>query len=223
MSRIAIIAALPGELKPLIHGWRRTEPNVWSGVIAGHEAIAIAGGMGSAAAGRAVTQALDHDRPDALISYGWCGAITCAVKPPMAFAISEVIDHSTGDSFRTASTEGLRLVTLDHVAGPNEKRPLAEKHQAVLVDMEAATVARLAVENNLAFYCFKAISDAYTDNLPDFNRFISPAGQLRTSAFMTYAVIHPGYWAALIRLGTNSGVAASNLARLLSKFQLQSL
>src|SRR5271169_7264809 len=110
---IAIIAALPGELRPLVRDWRRSETNTemstWSGVIAGHEAIAIAGGMGSAAAARAVTQALDYDRPDALISYGWCGAITCAVKPPMAFAISVVIDHSTGVCFRTSSTEGMRL------------------------------------------------------------------------------------------------------------------
>jgi adenosylhomocysteine nucleosidase len=224
---IAIIAALPGELKPLVHDWHRSESksetNTWSGIIAGHEAVAIAGGMGSAAAARAVTQALDRGRPHALISYGWCGAITCAVKPPMVFTISEVIDHSTGDSFRTASTEGMRLVTLDHVAGPNEKRPLAEKHQAVLVDMEAATVARLAVENNVPFYCFKAISDAYTDKLPDFNRFISPIGQLHMPAFLTYAAFHPGYWPALTRLGRNSNRAASNLARLLSKFQLQSL
>jgi adenosylhomocysteine nucleosidase len=162
---IAIIAALPGELKPLVHDWHRSESksemNTWSGVIAGHEAVAIAGGM--------------------------------------------------------------RLVTLDHVAGPNEKRPLAEKHQAVLVDMEAATVARLAVENNVPFYCFKAISDAYTDHLPDFNRFISPVGQLHMPAFLTYAAFHPGYWPALTRLGRNSSRAASNLARLLSKFQLQSL
>ena len=217
MSRIAIIAALPGELKPLVHGWHRSESDVWTGALNGHEAIAIAGGMGSAAATRAVTQALDSGRPDALISYGWCGAITCAVKPPMAFAISEVIDHSTGESFRTASTEGMRLVTLDRVAGGNEKRPLAEKHQAVLVDMEAATVARLAATASIPFYCFKAISDAYTDNLPDFNRFISPAGQLRMPAFLTYAALHPGYWPSLARLGRNSGMAASNLARLLSK------
>jgi adenosylhomocysteine nucleosidase len=62
-SRIAIIAALPGELKPLVQmreqqgDWQRPEPNIWTGHIAGHDAIAIAGGIGSAAAARAVGHA----------------------------------------------------------------------------------------------------------------------------------------------------------------------
>jgi adenosylhomocysteine nucleosidase len=220
MSHIAIIAALPGELKPLIGkngDWRRPQPNVWTGAISGHEAIAIAGGIGAAAAKRAVARVLSHGRPDALISYGWAGALTCALKPPAAYAISEVIDHGSGEHFATRSPQGTRLVTLDHVARPGEKRALAEAHQAVLVDMEAAAVARLAAENGIPFYCFKGISDAYTDSLPDFGRFISQAGELRTAAFAAHAALRPAYWAALIRLGKNSSMAASNLARSLSK------
>jgi adenosylhomocysteine nucleosidase len=220
-SRIAIIAALPGELKPLVRDWQRIEPNLWTGHIAGHEAIAIAGGMGAAGATRAVGRAFAQGKPDVLISYGWAGALTCALKPPGAYAISEVIDDLTGERFATRSDGGIRLITLDHVAHVHEKRSLAEKHQAVLVDMEAAAVARLAVASNIAFCCFKGISDGYTDHLPDFSRFIQ-TGQLRMPAFLTYAAVHPVYWRALARLGKNSGIAASNLARLLSKSQLQS-
>ncbi len=222
MSRVAIIAALPGELKPLVRGWQQVEPNLWTGHLAGREAIAIAGGMGAAAAARAVGRVSAQGCPDALISYGWAGALTCALKPPGAYAISEVIDHLTGERFATQSTEGVRLITLDHVARAEEKRPLAEQHQAVLIDMEAATVARYAAARNIAFYCFKGISDGYTDDLPDFNPFISENGQLRMPAFLSYAAFHPGYWPALAQLGKNSGLAASNLARLLSKSQLQS-
>jgi adenosylhomocysteine nucleosidase len=222
MSKIAIIAALPGELKPLIgkreaNGWRRAETNLWTGHIGDHEAVAIAGGIGSAAATRAVARVFAESKPNVLVSYGWAGALTCALKPPSAYAISEIIDHHTGERFRTASPDGTRLITLDHVAGVNEKRPLAEKHKAVLVDMEAAAVARLAAKNNIAFYCFKGISDAYTDNLPDFSRFISADGRLRMPAFLAHAAFHPGYWASLARVGKNSSLAASNLARLLSK------
>ena len=219
MSYIAIIAALPGELKPLVGkngDWRRPGPNVWIGTVSGHEAIAIAGGIGAAAAGRAVAKALSYGRPDALISYGWAGALTCALKPPAAVAISEVIDHGSGERFATCSSQGTRLVTLDHVARLDEKRTLAQTHQAVLVDMEAAAVGRLAAESNIPFYCFKGISDAYTDHLPDFGSFISPAGELRTAAFLAHAALRPAYWPSLIRLGRNSSVAASNLARSLS-------
>lgn len=221
MSFVAIIAALPGELKPLVRDWRRSSSpsgqNVWTGAINGHEAIAVAGGIGSAAAARAVSIALSYGRPEALVSYGWTGAITCALKPPSAFAISEIIDHSTGERFATRSSGGVRLITLDHVAGINEKRPLAEAHQAVIVDMEAASVARFAAENSIPFYCFKGISDAYTDNLPDFSRFISAEGQLRMPAFLAHAAFRPVYWPSLARVGRNSSLAAANLAQLLSK------
>jgi len=217
MSLIAIIAALPGELNPLVRGWCRAGQYVWTGSLNGHEAIAVAGGIGSAAASRAVSIALSHARPDALISYGWTGAITCALKPPSAYAISEIIDHGTGERFATRTPTGVRLITLDHVAGINEKRPLAESHQAVLVDMEAASVARRAAENSIPFYCFKGISDAYTDNLPDFSRFISEEGRLRMPAFLAHTAFRPVYWPSLARVGRNSSLAASNLARLLSK------
>lgn len=224
MSYIAIIAALPGELKPLIgEDWHHPEPNVWTGSISHHGAVAISGGIGAAAAGRAVAKALSYGWPDALISYGWAGALTCALKPPAAFAISDVIDHGSGERFATRSPQGTRLVTLDHVAHPDEKRTLAQAHQAVLVDMEAAAVGRLAAERNIPFYCFKGISDAYTDHLPDFGSFISPAGELRTAALVAHAVLRPAYWASLIRLGRNSSLAASNLARSLSNSLPQSL
>jgi adenosylhomocysteine nucleosidase len=224
VSRIAIIAALPGELRPLVANgsWRRSESgaserNVWIGSIAGHEAVAVAGGMGATAAARAVDLACSHGPADTLISYGWAGAITCAVKPPDAFAISEVVDHASGERFTTRSTEGLRLITLDHVAGVNEKRPLAEAHKAVLVDMEAAAVARAAARRGLAFYCFKSISDGYTDRLPDLNRFITPDGRFRMPAFVSHAAVRPVYWPSLVRLAGNSTRAAANLAQLLSK------
>ncbi len=219
MSRIAIIAALPGELKPLVTNgtWRRSEPNVWTGSLAGHEAIAVAEGMGAAAATRGLEIALSLGPLDTIISYGWAGAITCAVKPPDAFAISEVVDHGSGERFATRSTEGLRLITLDHVAKLDEKRPLAEAHKAVLVDMEAAAVARFATENSIPFYCFKSISDGYTDRLPDLNRFINPQGRLQTAAFIAHAAIRPVYWPALVRLAGNSARAAANLAQLISK------
>jgi adenosylhomocysteine nucleosidase len=217
VSRIAIIAALPGELKPLVRGWIREEPHIWIGSIAGHEAIAIAGGIGSASATRAAEAALSHGHPDALISYGWAGALTCALKPPSAHSITEIIDNGTGRRFPTRSPHGTRLVTFDRVARPYEKRRLAETHQSVLVDMEAAAVARFAAENDIPFYCFKGISDAWDDNLPDFSRFISTEGQLRMPSFLAHAALRPAYWSSLARIGRNSSAAALNLVGLLSK------
>jgi len=214
MNRIAIIAALPGELKPLVRGWQERGRNAWAGRIGDDEAIAIAGGMGAAAAERAVERAFAEAKPNVLVSYGWAGALTCAVKPRHACAISEVIDAGSGERFVADYPGGYRLITLDHVARPDEKRGLAEKYQSVLADMEAATVARMAAARQVAFYCFKGISDGYNDRLPDFNRFIDSKGEMRMAAFVAYAAVHPQYWSALQQLGENSRGAAKALADL---------
>lgn len=214
MNRIAIIAALPAELKPLVkQGWQPRGRDMWTGHIHDSEAIGIAGGMGAAAARRAVEQAFAEFNPDTLVSYGWAGALTCAVKPPHACAISEVIDDTTGERFTTDSPEGYRLITLDHVARANEKRALAQKHQAVLADMEAAEVARAAQQHRAAFYCIKGISDGYNDHLPDFNLFIRD-GKLHMPGFLAYVALRPQYWRGLKRMGQQSTGAAKNMASL---------
>ena len=223
MKKIAIIAALPGELKPLVFGreksggWQQRGKNAWVGRIGEYEAVAVAGGIGARAVERAAERAFAGGNLDALVSYGWAGALTCAVKPPTACAISEVIDTESGAQFLTKLTKGYRLITLDHVARAEEKRGLAEKYQSVLVDMEAAAVARIAAERNVPFYCFKGISDGYTDQIPDFSRFIDGEGQLLTATMLTHVALHPKYWASMQRLGKNSGEAARGLAEMVRK------
>jgi adenosylhomocysteine nucleosidase len=214
MSRIAIIAALPGELKPLVGGWQRRGRNLWAGRIAGHDAIAIAGGIGAAAVDRAVERVFAELAPDVVVSYGWTGALTCAVKPPAACAISEVVDAASGERFATRCSDGYRLITLDRVARADEKRGLAAKHQAVMVDMEAAAVARMAAARQIPFYCFKGVSDGYNDQLPDFSRFIGLDGELRMAALLAHVAVRPKYWPSMLRLGKNSSAAASALAGL---------
>jgi adenosylhomocysteine nucleosidase len=211
MMRIGIIAALTGELKPLVKGWQQ-RGQFYIGQLGEAECIATAGGMGAEAAARACDLILAEGPLDALVSYGWTGALSCGLKPPAACVIAEVIDSATNETFTTASKEGQRLLTLDHVARPNEKRALAEKYQAPIVDMEAAAVARIAAARNLPFYCLKGVSDGYNDNLPDFNRFLGSDGQLQMPAFVAYALLHPKYWSALRRMGMQSQDAARNLA-----------
>lgn len=222
MTKIAIIAALPGELKPLVRGWEPHGRNSWTGHLAGREALAVAGGIGAAAARRATEQALSGFNPDTLISYGWAGALTDAAKPCSAWPISEIIDGATGEFLTTNiaaahyDAAGYRLITLDHVAGMEEKRTLSQKYLAALADMEAAAVARVAKERHIPFYCFKGVSDGDKDRLPDFNRFIAN-GELRTLSLLCHAALRPSYWSGLRRLGTQSSKAARALADVLSE------
>ncbi len=216
MKKIGIIAALPGELKPLVRGWQQ-RGQMYFGQIGENECIAVAGGMGAEAATRACERVLAEGKLDALVSYGWAGSLSCGIKPPSACAIYDVIDSRTGERFVTDCLAGHRLVTLDHVARSDEKRDIAQKYQTPLVDMEAATVGRIAAARNIAFYCFKGVSDGANDKLPDFNRFLGKDGQLQMPAFVAYALLHPQYWTALRQLGKSSNAAASNLASLVAE------
>jgi adenosylhomocysteine nucleosidase len=222
MKRVALIAALPSELRPLVHHWHH-HGKIATGHIGDVDAIAVAAGIGEAAALRACEHILANSRAeppiDTLISIGYAGSLSCGLRPPDAVSVSEVIDARTGECFPVSvvsqpSGHGLRpqrLVTVDHVANPEQKRRLAETHQATLVDMEAATVARFAKEHDLGFLCFKAVTDGPNDELPDFNRFTTSDGRLRTAAFAAHALVRPQYWRVLGELEKNSRAAAHQL------------
>jgi len=216
MKRIGIVAAFPGELKPLVHHWRRHD-HTFRGHIGSIQVAAACSGMGAAAVARAVDHVLAPGGVDTLVSVGWAGSLSCGLRPPEAVSVREVIDDATGERFPTASGEGQRLITLDHVAGQDEKRLLAEKYQAVLVDMEAAAVARIARDRGLDFLCFKAVTDGPNDKLPDFNRFIGESGQLHVPSLARWAAVRPAHWGPLRRLGKNSNLAARELANFLSR------
>jgi adenosylhomocysteine nucleosidase len=217
MTRIGIVAALPGELQPLTRGWCRRN-GVFHGRIGQVDAVAACAGMGAASARRACDLVLQSGPLDALASIGWAGSLSCGIKPPEACAVREVIDVNGGEHFTTLTPQGQRLVTLGHVAHAEEKRRLASKYQAALVDMEAAAVAGVARNRGLGFYCFKAITDGPSDQLPDFSRFTGADGQLRMTSFVAHAALHPAMWPALLRLGRNSRGAAMALSNFIDGF-----
>ena len=85
----------------------------------------------------------------------------------------------------------LWLATSPRVADAPEKLRLAATYNAALVDMEAAAIARLAAMRGIPFYAIKGVSDGLDDQLPDFNRFITPHGQFQTAAFALFAALPP--------------------------------
>lgn len=226
MTRVALIAALPGELKPLVRGWpysvrkgvhfwaQRSREAEWD-----EEWIAACAGMGQDAATRAFA-ALEDGGPVSLVfSLGWAGALTFQPKPGEAYNVAGVIDARTGERFHCDAGAGDQwLVTNPRVADQPEKRRLAATYNAALVDMEAAAIARLAAMREIPFYCIKGVSDALDDHLPDFNRFITADGQLQTGKFALSALAAPKYWPALLRMGENSRKAAQGIARSLVEF-----
>jgi adenosylhomocysteine nucleosidase len=251
MTRIAVIAAMPGELKPLTRGWRHQRRNgvdLWRWRFDQGEWIAACAGAGVDRAAKAFAEAEKSGPITTVISTGWAGALREELVVGRAFWVAGVIDARTGERFEAADMRShpsrknndaarvghpaddsrdsysrsqnrdlghpeLWLVTSSRVADAAEKRRLASTYSAALVDMEAAGLARLAQMRGIPFYCIKGISDGYSDQLPDFNRFISPGGQFKLAPFVLFALLRPWYWHALIRMGENSREAARNIAQ----------
>ena len=222
-GNIAIVAALPGELKPLIQHragvpWTRLKTAdrvyAWEYRHAHGCWRAVCAGMGARRAGVAVAVAEETSEMDAVISVGWAGALEDGLKTGDTRRAGMVVDTLTGERFRTAFGEdGLTtLATSDRVADEREKARLAAAYGASMVDMEAATVARLARAHGVPFYCLKAISDDRSAHLPDFSRFIAPHGQIRLRLFMMHSAVRPHTWRGLIRLGRHSARAAARMA-----------
>jgi adenosylhomocysteine nucleosidase len=223
--RIAIIAALPGELKPLVKNWRRVatdSPGTKKWILSrGADTwIAVCAGMGAEAALRAYATAVSDGPADMLLSVGWAGSLHTEVHPGTVHVPTVVIDAQTGEHF--SLTEGKRkwrLVTTPHVADDAEKNRLAATYPgAVLVDMEAATVARLAAMREIPLLCIKGVSDAAGAILPNLNLFIDQRGQMRMARFLAYVAVRPRYWPSLLHLGKNSARAASAMRDLILKF-----
>jgi adenosylhomocysteine nucleosidase len=225
--RIGIVAALPGELKPLVRGWTTAVANKgshkWIYHSNGDTWIATCAGMGADAARRAFAEAEADGPLGMVLSIGWAGALEPDLRPGGARVISLIIDAKTGERFKLTEGEpSLTLVTEDRVVGMLDKAGLRATYlSAAMVDMEAAAVAGMARVRGIPMACIKGVSDGSTANLPDLNRFIGPSGQLRTGALISSIVFRPSYWLAFLELGRNSKKAAQAMCDLVLRFILE--
>jgi adenosylhomocysteine nucleosidase len=221
MTRTAIVAAMPGELKALVRGWRhekRQGVHLWRRRAGETEWVAACAGVGQNAAVRALKE-IESDGPVASIfSVGWAGALRDDRKPGEAYRVRGVVDLPTNTRLATApfnSAVGgseIWLATATKVVTQAEKQSIAIEYYADLVDMEATAIARVAKARGVAFHCIKGVSDGAEDKLPDFNPFLTADGQFKRVRFILFALFHPGYWQALKQMGENSKKAAENIA-----------
>jgi len=222
MTRVAIISALSGELKPLVKGWPHSERGniqFWAQRTEEEEWIAACAGMGESAAMRAFAAIEDGGPIDLVFSVGWAGALKGEVAPGSAHNVAGVFDANTGERFNCDAHAGSRwLVTSPRVADKVEKQRLAGSYRADLVDMEAAAIARLALMRSIPFYCIKGVSDGFDAKLPDFNRFIGRNGQLNLMDLVLFSIVRPQYWPSLLRMGENSKRASLAIRESLLNF-----
>ena len=206
----AIIAALPREVKPLVRGWQ--EHKLPNKVFAYTNAFAVVAcaGMGATRATLAVQAAMALKPVTSLLSVGVAGACSPSLEVGDIVHAGVVIDTQSGERYSNSRFHQI-LATTPTIATVREKLRLYESYSASAVDMEAATVARLAQAHGLSFHAIKAISDDASFELQELARFASPDGQFREAAFAAYSATRPRLWSKLIHLAGNSNRAIQSL------------
>lgn len=218
-SRIAIVAALEREVRPLVKRWRVAEKEHGGRrfrFFETGEVVLVCGGIGAEAARRAAEAAIVLYSPSIIYSVGFAGALNSELKIGDVVEPRRVVNASDGSSTNTDHGEGV-LVSFAAVASPAQKMKLAESFGAHAVDMEAAAVARAAEARGIRFAALKAISDDCDFTFPPIERFIDSGGQFSEARFAVFAAQRPWLWGRVAKLARDNMRASRALCHALQK------
>jgi adenosylhomocysteine nucleosidase len=206
----AFIAALPREVTQLVRGWHEHQLPGKIFVYTNDHAVIACAGMGAKRATLAVQAAMSLKPITALLSIGLAGACDPALGVGDIVRAGVVVDSSSGEQYANSQFRQV-LVTETEIASVTEKQRLYQSYFASAVDMEAATVARLAKIHKLYFQATKSVSDQADFDLEELARFATEDGQFREAAFAGHAALRPQSWRKLFRLAANSRRAIESL------------
>ena len=220
MCRIAIIAAMEREVRPLIRGWKvRTMEHDGRRyrLFENGDAAVVCGGIGAEAARRATEAVIQKVKPVRVISAGFAGALNATLQVGDVVEPSAVINAADGVRTEIGSGEGI-LVSSATVAGKERKIGLGKVYSASAVDMEAAAVAQGAQARGVEFGALKVISDAADFTLPPMDRFFAGDGSFRSARFACHVALRPWLWRTTIALARNSAKASHALCGALANY-----
>jgi adenosylhomocysteine nucleosidase len=168
-------------------------------------------------------------RPKLVIAAGFAGALHSNHQVGDIILASEVVD-ADGRNWPTTWAERLpegewrpplhrgRLLTAGRIiATPEEKRMLADKHGAVAVDMESATVARWCAERSVPFACVRAISDDVETPLSPRLASLLRDGRVDALRLLGSLLVRPRMIGELWRLARQTTYAGKQLGKALGE------
>jgi len=195
MSRIAIIAAMEREVRPLIRSWK-VRMIEHSGrrhrLFEKGDAALICGGIGAEAARRATEAVIREVNPARVISVGFAGALDGSLEVGQVLQPRTVINAADGVRTEVGSGAGVLV-------------------SSATVDMEAAAVAQGAQARGIEFGALKAISDAADFSLPALDRFVGHDGTFRSLRFAGHVALRPWLWKSTMALARNGSKASQAL------------
>lgn len=213
MPKLAIVAALEREVRPLVKSWRVTDKEHDGRrfrFFENGEVVVVCGGIGAAASRRASEAVIAIFDPKIVCSAGFAGALDPKLRVGDLVRPSSVINAGDGSRTVIEGGEGV-LISFGSVASPGQKSKLRDSFGADAVDMEAAAVARSAEARHKQFAVVKAVSDVTDFEFPAMERFIDADGRFSQGGFAWYVAVRPWLWPQVMRLARNSNRASRAL------------
>jgi adenosylhomocysteine nucleosidase len=219
MYRLAFVAALEREVRPLFKSWpvqEREHAGRRFRFYENGETVLVCGGIGAEPARRAAEAVLALYSPNCVYSVGYAGALESTLRIGDILQPARVINTEDGSSASIVGGHGT-LVSHAQIASAAQKTKLREAYNAQAVDMEASAVARAAEARGIAFAAVKAISDEFNFELPATEQFVNTQGRFQRTRFAAYVALRPWLWARVAQLARNSARATRNLCAELQK------
>lgn len=185
-------------------------------------------GVGPERAGSLIARALQWE-PGVCISAGVAGSLRAMYRVCEVFAAREVMELESGRTIaadrelvEAAERRGMRvaerlLSSANMVVTVEGKSRLGRMAEAV--EMESFAVLNQATGRKIPAVAIRAISDAADQNLPmDFSGVLDDEGKVKTSKVARALAGAPHKLPAMLRLGRNTRLAATELAECLDAY-----
>jgi nucleoside phosphorylase len=220
--RVALLAPMPIELRPLTRGLGLERQEVAGGTVhvgrAGDvEVVAAMTGIGTEAARRTAEAVLDNHAVDHLMVVGVAGGVGASQVRQLVFP-EVVIDEASGTEHRptplvTGSFEG-RLVTSDVFHRDPEEIAAFVAQGVIALDMETSAAAAACEARGTPWSVFRAISDLAGDPSVDDDvvTMAGADGKPDFAAVSRYLARRPWKIGVLARLGRDANAAAKRAA-----------
>lgn len=200
------------------------------GLLRNRPVMLVTTGVGPAAAAKAVDSVLAAHRPQWVVSAGFAGglqpglahgdlvapdALVDAAGRVLPVAAASLLPSAVAENLRGGSLRVGRLLSVDRLARtPQEKHTLAERHQALAVDMETFAVAEACLRQGVPMIPLRVITDAAEDELPrELDRLLQPQSAARRLGAALRAIVQrPSTVKDFYRLHETAVAGADRLA-----------
>lgn len=243
--KIGIITAMPEEFRAVADSLgvaTTVQVGTFRGgrfSLAGHDFLLMESGMGFANAASAAEMLISCDRPDLLISTGFCGGIApellagdvvvakkIIITNQSGFDEIPLLLSSIGQTFiARQAAEGWRtfggtFVSTSSITSKTRLAGMLSGHYPnPVVEMESGAIAVIAAENNIPLLAIRAVSDTAAEELGfSLDEFCDrDLRRIRPYKVLLTVLRKPRIIAQLVRLSRSSRRAAESLTVALSR------